>query len=278
MKKGVAVAAAVTAAAMVVGTALLLRHWKRRSERQWRLAQRILRKFANDSATPVAKLWRVADEIASEAEGNSSSLCKIVSDIAPLPTGEEKGTFYGVNLRGTDFVIVRARLEGKNEPLSELHKEKVQIPYGIMANGGSSKELFDFIALELAKFISLHSETDSDRSSKERILGFTISHSTDQNRTASIDVKLNNVSTDDKVGKELANEINHALEKRGVDMRVFTVVKDTIGHLAGGRYYSSESVAAVSLGTGTDVAYVESSQQTSTIIHNYSAETTSVIE
>ncbi|KAL6521578.1 hypothetical protein OROGR_018147 [Orobanche gracilis] len=155
MKRGVAAAAAVTAAAMVVGTAVLLRRWKRRSERRWRLAQRILRKFANDSATPVAKLWRVADEIASEAEGNSSSLCKIVSDIAPLPTGEEKGTFYGVNLRGDDFVIVRARLEGRNEPLSELRKQKVQIPSGILANGGSSKAI-------MHAFFKIHKYAVSD--------------------------------------------------------------------------------------------------------------------
>lgn len=36
-------------------------------------------------------------------------------------------------------------------------------------------------------------------------------------------------------------------------------VNDTIGHLAGGRYYSKESVAAVSLGMGTDVAFIDSS-------------------
>lgn len=37
-------------------------------------------------------------------------------------------------------------------------------------------------------------------------------------------------------------------------------MNDTIGHLAGGRYYSKECVAAVSLGMGTDVAYIESLQ------------------
>lgn len=35
-------------------------------------------------------------------------------------------------------------------------------------------------------------------------------------------------------------------------------VDDTIGILAGGRYYSKESVAAVTLGMGTNAAYVES--------------------
>lgn len=37
-------------------------------------------------------------------------------------------------------------------------------------------------------------------------------------------------------------------------------VDDTIGVLAGGRYYSKESVAAITLGMGTNAAYVESAQ------------------
>lgn len=34
-------------------------------------------------------------------------------------------------------------------------------------------------------------------------------------------------------------------------------VDDTVGNLAGGRYYNKESVAAVTLGMGTDATYVE---------------------
>ena len=34
-------------------------------------------------------------------------------------------------------------------------------------------------------------------------------------------------------------------------------VNDTVGTLAGGRYYNSDVVAAVILGTGTNAAYVE---------------------
>ncbi|KAK9285944.1 hypothetical protein L1049_025146 [Liquidambar formosana] len=55
-----------------------------------------------------------------------------------------------------------------------------------------------------------------------------------------------------QVGKELVNEINQALEKNGVNMSVFALVDDTIGDLAGGRYYSRESVAAITLGMGTN--------------------------
>ncbi|KAL3640369.1 hypothetical protein CASFOL_015337 [Castilleja foliolosa] len=261
-KEAVVAAAVVTTAATVVGVVVLVRKWKRRSERRWRAAQQILRKLANDSATPVAKLWQMAGELAPDGDWEkSNSLCKLVSNLAaPLPTGEEKGTFYGINLRGTDVVILRARLEGKNESVSELRRQEIEIPSSIM---GSTKELCNFVALELAKFISLHSETDSDKSSKRPTLGFTISYPSDQSPSSSgIHLKWHNLLVDDTVGKEFENDINVALEKHGVDMRVFAVVKDTIGHLAGGQYYNKESVAAVSLGTGTDVAYIQSPQHT----------------
>lgn len=37
-------------------------------------------------------------------------------------------------------------------------------------------------------------------------------------------------------------------------------VNDTIGTLAGGRYYNPDVIAAVILGTGTNAAYVERAQ------------------
>lgn len=37
-------------------------------------------------------------------------------------------------------------------------------------------------------------------------------------------------------------------------------VDDTVGDLAGGRYYNKDSVIAITLGMGTNAAYVESAQ------------------
>ncbi|KAK4393518.1 putative hexokinase-like 2 protein [Sesamum angolense] len=263
---GVTVTAVVTTAAAAVAVAVLVRHWRRR--KRYEQARRILRRFARRCATPAAKLWHVADEMASEIEATLSSsdpstnLLLLVAYLAPLPTGEEKGTYYGIDLRGTNFLIVKARLEGKDEPLSEVSRHEVAIPSDI-AKVECTRELCDFMAHELAKFVSFHSETDSDARSRERKLGFTLSFAMDEAPESSgMAIKWNRSLVDDTVGKELAAEINQALEKHGVDMRVFTVVNDTVGYLAGGRYYSDESVTAVNLSMGTDIAYVELSKQT----------------
>ncbi|XP_057784365.1 probable hexokinase-like 2 protein [Salvia miltiorrhiza] len=261
MKREVAVAAAAaTAAATVAGVALLVRQWRRRSHQQLS-AQRILREFARRCATPSSKLWHVANELASDMEAElapgdrSGNLGVPVSYLAGLPTGEEKGIFYGINLRGTDFVIVRAKLEGRNEPLSDVLRQEVEIPPHMLSSAESTPELCDLMALELAKFVSVHIESDSSKGARERILGFTVSLPL---ASSAIHSKWKRLSVDDA---ELVEEINRALKKHGVEMRVFAVLNETIGHLAGGRYYSKESVAAVSLGMGTDVAYIESLPQ-----------------
>nr|DAD40349.1 TPA_asm: hypothetical protein HUJ06_014672 [Nelumbo nucifera] len=55
----------------------------------------------------------------------------------------------------------------------------------------------------------------------------------------------------------MVNELNRALQKHGLDMLVSTLVDDTVGELAGGRFNSRDVVAAVTLGMGTNAAYVE---------------------
>ncbi|KAG6397745.1 hypothetical protein SASPL_143930 [Salvia splendens] len=114
----------------------------------------------------------------------------------------------------------------------------------------------------MAKFVGLHVEGDGKVGGRERILGFTVSHPVDDLLPSSaLHSKWRRLSVNDAVGEELAQEMNHALKKHGIEMRVFAVVNATIGHLAGGRYYNKESVAAVSLGMGSDVTYIESLPQ-----------------
>ncbi|KAI8534664.1 hypothetical protein RHMOL_Rhmol10G0107700 [Rhododendron molle] len=279
MRKEVVLVAAVAAA---VGVAVVVSQWKRRRERRWKQTQRILRKFARECATPVPKLWHVTNDLALEMQSglmacssvdddhDQTNLGMLVSYVDPLPTGDEKGLYYGVNLRGENFLILRARLGGKNESISELQREEISIPTDVMA--ASSKELFDYIALRLSVFISTHSESTEDASSNQTKLGFTISYPVDQvSASSGAGIKWQSLSVDDTVefpqpymslsiGKELVDEMNQALEKHGVDMRVFALIDEAIGDLAGGRYYKKETFAAISLGMGTNAAYVESAQ------------------
>ncbi|XVF15352.1 hypothetical protein REPUB_Repub09cG0144700 [Reevesia pubescens] len=269
MKKEVVLAAVTTTAATVVAVAALVRqYWKQKQDRQWRKCQRIVRKFARESATPLTKLWQVANAMVSDMEASLSSsdeaissLNMLVSYVSPLPTGiNEKGMYYGVNLRETNFLMVCARLEGKNEPISDLCREEIYIPSNVKL--GTSQELYDFIAAELANFILAHPENNDETASNNKKLGFTLSYAADQaTATSGSAIKWKNFTADDTVGREMINEINQALQKHGVNMRVQALVDDTVGNLAGGRYYNKDTVAAITLGMGTNIAaYVDTTQ------------------
>jgi hypothetical protein len=58
---------------------------------------------------------------------------------------EEEGFFYGVNLQGTNMLMLCARLGGKNKPISGLHREEIPIPNVVLA--GTSQVFFAVVLL-----------------------------------------------------------------------------------------------------------------------------------
>ncbi|XVE70503.1 hypothetical protein DITRI_Ditri10aG0077600 [Diplodiscus trichospermus] len=119
--------------------------------------------------------------------------------------------------------------------------------------------LFDYIASALAKFVATESEDLHVSPGRQRELGFTFSFPVRQTSISSgtLIKWTKGFSIDDTVGQDVVGELTKAMERAGLDMRVAALVNDTIGTLAGGRYYNPDVVAAVILGTGTNAAYIE---------------------
>ncbi|KAK7251874.1 hypothetical protein RIF29_35456 [Crotalaria pallida] len=270
MRKQVTVVVAVVSTALAaVAVGALIRGWKRRKEQQLRQTRNILRKFARECATPVTKLWQVADDLVSNmktslhSSNETSTLNMIISNVASLPNGEEEGFFYGVNLHGTSLLILCARLGGKNKPISDLHREEISIPSDVLS--GTSEEITDFVATEIAKFVQSHPENEDGSLSKRKKLSFTLSHPVDKALPFS-STTFQLKSSDDPVRQGLVKEINRALKNHGMKMHVFALVDDTIGGLAGGRYYNRDSVAAITLGMSTIAAYVEPAEEVPSVL------------
>ncbi|XP_002528913.2 probable hexokinase-like 2 protein [Ricinus communis] len=258
MRKEVIVVATVAAVALAVAS---VTHYKRRKERQWKNTQRILRKFARECATPVPKLLEVANALVSDMETSLAgkdytTLNMLVSHVTSLPNGDEKGLYYGLNLRGNNFLLLCAKLGGKNEPISDLYREEISVPTNLLV--ATSQELFEYVAVELARFVAIHPADENHGAARAKKLGVTVSYPVDQvAATSGSAIKWKSFSADDTVGKALLNDINRAIEKQGLNMQVFALVDETVGNLAGGRYYNKETVAAVTLALGTNAAYVE---------------------
>ncbi|KAK4429371.1 Hexokinase-2, chloroplastic [Sesamum alatum] len=222
----------------------------------------ILIKLQRDCATPLPVLRHVADAMAAdmraglEADGRSD-LKMILSYVDALPTGNEKGLFYALDLGGTNFRVLRVQLGGKDEHVVATEFEQVSIPQELMS--GTSEELFDFIASGLATFAQKEAGKFCLPQGRTRELGFTFSFPVKQ---TSIDSGIlikwtKGFAVSGTAGKDVVACLNEAMKRQGLNMRVSALVNDTVGTLAGARYWDNDVMVAVILGTGTNACYVE---------------------
>ncbi|XP_020108796.1 hexokinase-3-like [Ananas comosus] len=254
---GVAVGCAVVSCAIAAALA-----WRRaRGRGRWRRAAEVVREFEEGCATPVARLRQVVDAMVVEmhaglASDGGSKLKMLLTFVDSLPDGTEEGTYYALDLGGTNFRVLRVQLGGKGSLILNHQVERQPIPHELMTS--SSENLFDFIALTLKRFVEKE-DGSQHHSDDERALGFTFSFPVRQTSVASgVLIKwTKGFSIEDTVGKDVAQCLEEAMTKRGLNMRVAALVNDTVGTLALGHYYDEDAVAAVVIGTGSNACYVE---------------------
>ncbi|KAG8380029.1 hypothetical protein BUALT_Bualt07G0151000 [Buddleja alternifolia] len=268
MKEGmgkVAVGAAVIGAAAVVGVAALVVRQRMKSSGRWARAVAIVKEFEEKCGTHEVKLKQVADAMTVEmhaglASEGGSKLKMLISYVDNLPTGDEEGVFYALDLGGTNFRVLRVQLGGKTGGIVHQEFAEASIPPALMC--GSSDDLFDYIAEKLAAFVDEEEQRFHQPADRQRELGFTFSFPVMQTsiNTGTIIRWTKGFSIDDAVGQDVVSELTKALKRKGVEMRVAALVNDTIGTLAGGRYTNNDVAVAVILGTGTNAAYIERAQ------------------
>ncbi|KAE8807051.1 hexokinase-8-like [Hordeum vulgare] len=226
------------------------------------MAEQLVADLREKCDTPVSLLRDVAaamaDEMCAGLEKEGGSRVKmLLSYVDKLPTGREDGLFYGLDLGGTNFRVLKVQLGGNDKHVISRESREVAIPPHLMS--GSSSELFAFIASELAKFVTDEEKGTSLSNGKKLELGFTFSFPVRQRSVASGTlVKWTKAfSIEDAVGKDVVAELQTAMQKQGLDMHVAALINDAVGTLAGARYYDEDVVAGVIFGTGTNAAYVE---------------------
>ncbi|KAI3952301.1 hypothetical protein MKW92_013312 [Papaver armeniacum] len=244
---------------------------KHRMKSSGNKAMSILKEFEENCATPIGKHRQVADAMTAEmhaglaaSEGGGCQLKMLNSYVHNLPTGDEHGLFYALDLGGTNFRVLRVQLGGRGGRVVKQEFTEVSIPPELMTSATSS-ELFDPISniqspfSKLARFIATEGEGFFLPPGSQRELGFTFSFPVKKLSVASGTLIrwTKGFSIDDAVDKDVVVELTKALHRQGIDMRVAALVNDTIGTLAGGKYLNNDIAAAVILGTGTNAAYVE---------------------
>ncbi|KAF4354873.1 hypothetical protein F8388_003006 [Cannabis sativa] len=225
----VAVGAAVVGAATVCAAAALVVRHRMISSGKWARALAIVKEFDDNCSTPIGKLRQVADAMTVEmhaglASEGGSKLKMLISYVDNLPTGDEKGLFYALDLGGTNFRVLRVQLGGKDHHVVRQEFDEVSIPPDVMT--GSSEGLFDFIAAALAKFVSEEGEGFHPAPGRQRELGFTFSFPVKQLSISSgtLIKWTKGFSIEDTVGQDVVGELTKALERIGLDMRVTALV------------------------------------------------------
>ncbi|XP_007015149.2 PREDICTED: hexokinase-3 [Theobroma cacao] len=253
---GVALGVAVTTcavAAVVVGRRV-------RSRRKWKRVVGVLKELEESCETTVGRLRQVVDAMAVEmhaglASEGGSKLKMLLTFVDNLPSGSEKGTYYALDLGGTNFRVLRVELGGQRSSVLDQDVERQPIPQQLMS--GRSEDLLDFIASSLQQFDE--NANDFEKSSIRKELGFTFSFPVKQTSVSSgILIKwTKGFAIKDMVGEEVAGALQQALDRKGLNMRVAVLVNDTVGTLALGHYHDADTVAAVIIGTGTNACYWE---------------------
>lgn len=225
----------------------------------------LLEEFREACDTPPHRLRQVVDAVVADMraglqseEPGSSCLKMLPAFVDKLPTGEEAGVFYALDLGGTNFRVLRARLGGRRGRVLKQEYKEESIPPALMT--GTSDQLFDYIASKLAEFVA----TEGDEfllpeEPRRRELGFTFSFPVKQTSIASGTLIhwSKGFKVSGSVGEDIVAVLRAAIARQGLDMRVAALVNDTVGTLAGGRYWNAQVMVAVILGTGTNACYVE---------------------
>lgn len=243
---------AVACAAVSCTVAALLVTRRVRSRGKWNRVVGILRDFEEGCSTPLQRLRQLVDAMAVEmhaglASEGGSKLKMLLTFVDSLPTGDEEGTYYALDLGGTNFRVLRVQLEGRR--ILNYNFEEVSIPSHLMT--GTTEELFDFIASKLDDFIT--------PSEGQKELGFTFSFPVKQSSISKgiLIQWTKGFQIEDTIGNDIGVCLQQAISQKGLKMRVVALVNDTVGTLARARYYDEDVMAAVILGTGTNACYVE---------------------
>jgi len=188
---------------------------------------------------------------------NGSSLKMLPSWMTKLPTGDERGEFYAIDVGGTNFRVMYCHLgNGKNQVIAHDRRE-IDIPDN--RKRGKVQNLFDFIVSAFKNFLQM---AGSEVTAQKLKIGFCFSFPL---RMEGPDVGYFTQMTkgfafEDAKGKNVVQMLRDTFAAQKMDVDIRMVCNDAVGVLAAGRYADPKTEIGVVLGTGTNAACVEQIQ------------------
>ncbi|QGA12590.1 hypothetical protein EYB26_000234 [Talaromyces marneffei] len=168
------------------------------------------------------------------------------------PTGHETGSYITIDMGGTNVRVCNVVLTDCKGGV-ELIQEKFVMPEGLKKS--NAETLWDFLADCTAKFLDEHKP-----STKEDLpLSFTFSFPLTQPniRSGILQRWTKDFDVDGVEGEDVVPQLEKALKKRNVPVKIVAVVNDTTGTLIASAYKDSNMKIGSIFSTGVNAAYME---------------------
>lgn len=207
---------------------------------------------------PANQLRPIADHIVREMEKGAAepghTLAMLPSFVTGRCTGKETGTYYALDLGGTNLRVCAVTLNG--DGTVSLQHQKYVIPERAMTS--TSDELFDFIAECVGEFLRKRGTTAG--MTEEAVLGFTfsfpfISNSIDSGILTHWTKGFNAKGTE---GMDVVKLLQEAFVRHNLKVKVICIINDTVGTLVAHAYAHPKTQIGIIMGTGCNAAYYES--------------------
>ncbi len=187
-------------------------------------------------------------------KGEPGSL-RMLPTFTDNPSGREKGDVLALDLGGTNFRVLWVRLTGDGrEPRVESGKYRLE-PGQI---AGTGEELFEAIAAHIGAFL------DEKGLGGSYPLGFTFSFPIRQEsiRRGGLILWTKGWTASGVEGRDVVEFLSRALDRRGLSrVRVVSLNNDTTGTQVARAYFDPACDAGCILGTGTNMCYLERTDQ-----------------
>lgn len=190
-------------------------------------------------------------------KGTGEGLLMEPSYVTGRSTGQEQGNYLALDFGGSNLRVCLVNLQGKHIVSMEQGKHKfsdsIKKEKGVVLFG----QIADFIDTFLTEQRQIGNLPKSQETALN--LGFTFSFPMLQQHLASgVLVRwTKGFENFDVHGKDVVQMLQKELDDRGIWVKVNAIVNDTVGTLAASGYANPSSQVGLILGTGTNAAYYE---------------------
>lgn len=206
-----------------------------------------------------------------EAHGQST-LMMLPTMINILPTGDESGVFYALDMGGTNFRVVTVTLSKRANRVGDVDMKSY--PFTLDMKKLPVEQLFDCMAAKLVEFAHECGQDPTATGKDAPVVGFCFSFPVDQTTVNSgrIIVWTKGFENPGAVGSDPVQLLSAALKRQGMNAQVRVLINDTLGVMAAGRYVHPDAMIGIILGTGTNACYVETASRVKTLPEGYNSE------